>query len=340
MTFELSHVTKSFGSFTALDDVSLRIDAGELVALLGPSGCGKTTLLRVLAGLEIPDAGEVRYEDVDVTRVPAGARGVGFVFQHYALFKHMTVFENVAFGLRVRGVPKKQVTARVRDLLHRVRMDGFEDRAPAQLSGGQRQRVALARALASEPRVLLLDEPFGALDARVRQELRAWLRRLHDESKVTTVLVTHDRDDAFDVADRVVVTNSGRVAQEGAPADIFEQPSSVWVMRFLGEVNEIRADGPEVAYVRPSELDISREQGRFRARVRRVIAAGAQVRVELDLDDGAPADSGVDLQQSAVRAEALMAEIDERRARELDLRRGDTVFASPRRLRTFDSSAA
>jgi sulfate/thiosulfate transport system ATP-binding protein len=331
MSFEVQAVEKRFGSYTALAGVSLRVARGELVSLLGPSGCGKTTLLRVLAGLETVDAGTVLFDGVDVTHAPPAARLVGLVFQHYALFEHMSVFENVAFGLRVRGVPGARVRARVRELLERVRLEGFADRAPSQLSGGQRQRVALARALAAEPRILLLDEPFGALDAKVRQELRAWLRQLHDETQVTTVLVTHDREDAFEVADRVAVMNGGSIEQVGTPAEVFHHPASAWVMRFLGDVNELPSAAPDgsrgsVAYVRPHELELSRsaaDQNALGARVRRVQPAGTAVRVELEVD---------------TVARPVVAEVDERRFEELSLRLGDTVFVAPRRIRTFEAT--
>jgi sulfate transport system ATP-binding protein len=264
-----------------------------------------------------------------VTHTPAAARGVGLVFQHYALFEHMTVFENVAFGLRVRRQPKSKIVPRVKELLSRVRLEGYADRAPSQLSGGQRQRVALARALASEPRVLLLDEPFGALDARVRHELRVWLRHLHDETHVTTVLVTHDREDAFDLADRVAIMNHGRLEQVGPPAEVFRRPATEWVMRFLGDVNEVPVHGsstPAFGYARPHELDLSRspsEPPSFGARVRRVQAAGSFVRVELELDGN----------------RSVVAEVDEGRFEALALRNGDSVFVSPRQVRVFDAQA-
>ena len=328
MSFEVRGLQKRFGAYAALDGVSLLVARGELLALLGPSGCGKTTLLRVLAGLETPDAGSVLFDGVDVTRTPAAARNVGLVFQHYALFEHMTVFENIAFGLRVRGAPKARVRERVRELLHHVRLDGFADRPPSHLSGGQRQRVALARALAAEPRVLLLDEPFGALDARVKQELRLWLRRLHAETKVTTILVTHDREDAFEVADRVAVMNAGQVEQIGAPLEVFHQPASAWVMRFLGDVNEFpvvsEPGSSVVGYVRPHEIELSRyatEALSLPARVLRVQPAGASVRVEFDSD---------------ASNRTLVAEVDERRFEELALRCGDAVFLSARRVRVFE----
>jgi sulfate/thiosulfate transport system ATP-binding protein len=332
MSFEVQGVSKRFGTYTALDDVSLQVAQGELLALLGPSGCGKTTLLRILAGLEAADAGTVRFDGADVTRTPAAARNVGLVFQHYALFEHMTVFENVAFGLRVRGASKARVAERVRELLGHVRLEGFADRAPSQLSGGQRQRVALARALAAEPRVLLLDEPFGALDARVRQDLRAWLRRLHTATRVTTVLVTHDREDAFEVADRVAVMNAGRLEQVGRPVEVFHEPASAWVMRFLGDVNEFPVPSVRgstvVGYVRPHEIELSRsipDASSLAARVRRVQPAGASVRIEFEAD---------------AASTPLVAELDERRFQELALRTGDDVFLSARRVRVFDGHAS
>jgi sulfate transport system ATP-binding protein len=234
MTIELVDVAKSFGAYAALDGVSMRVARGELVALLGPSGCGKTTILRVIAGLEAPDGGRVLFDGDDATARPPGARGVGFVFQSYALFEHMSVHENVAFALRVRGERDRAVRERVERLLARVRLDGLGARRPSQLSGGQRQRVAIARALAASPGVLLLDEPFGALDAHVRAELRAWLRELHDETHTATVLVTHDREDAFAIADRVVVLHEGRVAQSATPRELEAHPASPWVAHFLG----------------------------------------------------------------------------------------------------------
>src|SRR6516225_3660280 len=281
MSILIKDLSKSFGSFSALDKVSVEIPDGELLALLGPSGSGKTTLLRIIAGLEIADAGTVLYNDEDITHRPARDRKVGFVFQHYALFRHMTVAENIGYGLKVRKTPKAQIKERVDELLKLIRLEGFGVRYPGQLSGGQRQRVALARALAAQPRVLLLDEPFGALDAKVRQELRRWLRRLHDELHVTSIFVTHDQEEAFEVADRVVVMNRGRVEQIGTPQEIFEHPANAFVMDFLGNVNVFHArlengkakvgntelpypdyphaEGRDAAvYVRPHELEIDR----------------------------------------------------------------------------------
>ena len=237
MSIRIDGVTKQFCNFRALDNVSLNVPQGSLLALLGPSGSGKTTLLRIIAGLETADSGNVFYDEQDVTSRSARDRNVGFVFQHYALFRHMNVFENVAFGLRVRKVPKAEVNRRVEELIGLVRLSGMERRLPSQLSGGQRQRVALARALAIRPQVLLLDEPFGALDAKVRQELRQWLRRLHDEIGMTTVFVTHDQEEAFEVADEVVVMNKGRIEQLGSPREVFDHPTNPFVMDFLGQVN-------------------------------------------------------------------------------------------------------
>jgi len=241
MSIDVLHVTKNFGAFRAVDNATFRARTGELVALLGPSGSGKTSLLRIIAGLELPDSGTVHFHEDDVTYRATRERNVGFVFQHYALFRHMTIFENVAFGLRVRHVPRPVADARVRELLQLVQLRGYEQHYPSQLSGGQRQRVALARALAPEPKLLLLDEPFGSLDARVRQELRAWLRRLHDEIHTTSVFVTHDQDEAFAVADRVVVIDRGRVQQVGSPRDIQHMPNNAFVADFLGITTGPRA---------------------------------------------------------------------------------------------------
>jgi len=246
MSIEARQVTKRFGSFLALDHVDLQVPSGELVALLGPSGCGKTTLLRIIAGLESPDSGELRFHGEDATALAARERGVGFVFQHYALFRHMSVFENVAFGLRVKPRRERpseaQVRAKVHELLELVQLDWLADRTPAQLSGGQRQRIALARALAVEPKVLLLDEPFGALDAKVRKELRRWLRRLHDELQMTSVFVTHDQEEALTMSDRIAVMSKGRILQVGTPNEIYERPLNRTVADFIGETNFLEAD--------------------------------------------------------------------------------------------------
>lgn len=278
-------ISKRYGDFAALDDVTLDVESGSLTALLGPSGSGKSTLLRVIAGLEVPDTGTVVLDGRDVTGVPPQARGVGFVFQHYAAFKHMTVRDNVAFGLTIRRRPKDEINATVDRLLDVVGLAGFQKRYPSQLSGGQRQRMALARALAVEPKVLLLDEPFGALDRNVRTELRAWLRRLHDEVHVTTVLVTHDQEEAMELADTIVLLNAGRIEQHGAPRDLYDRPASDFVMGFLGPV--ARVDG---GLVRPHDVTVLLEpdDGAVEAQVIRVVHLGFEVRVELELGDGAP----------------------------------------------------
>jgi sulfate/thiosulfate transport system ATP-binding protein len=277
------NVTKSFGDFTAVDDVSISVPQGSLTALLGPSGSGKSTLLRVISGLERPDAGRVVIEGKDVTGLPPQRRGIGFVFQHYAAFKHMTVEKNVAFGLEIRRRPRKETRERVNELLELVQLGGLAKRYPAQLSGGQRQRMALARALAVEPTVLLLDEPFGALDARVRKELRAWLRRLHDEVHVTTIFVTHDQEEAMELADQIVLMNDGKVEQVGGARDLYEQPENEFVMSFIGPVSHF---GEEL--VRPHDIDVRREPNGSaeRATVERVVHLGFEVRADLALEDG------------------------------------------------------
>ncbi|HST54554.1 MAG TPA: TOBE-like domain-containing protein [Solirubrobacteraceae bacterium] len=286
MAIEVHAVSKRFGSFTALENVSLTVGDGALTALLGPSGSGKSTLLRIIAGLESADSGSVVIEGHEVTSTPARTRGVGFVFQHYAPFKHMTVRHNVGFGLSVRKRPKAEIDERVRELLELVRLDGLADRYPSQLSGGQLQRMALARALAPRPEVLLLDEPFGALDAQVRSELREWLRRLHDEIHVTTIFVTHDQEEAMEVAEQIVVMNAGRIEQAGAPRELYEHPRNEFVMTFIGPVNRLGDD----AYVRPHDIQILPEPdaGSTEALVRRVVHLGFEVRVELTLNDGEP----------------------------------------------------
>jgi len=303
----LTDVKKRFGDFVAIDNVSLTVEDGSLTALLGPSGSGKSTLLRVIAGLEAPDEGTVEISGRDATRLPAQKRGIGFVFQHYAAFKHMTVRDNVAFGLKVRRRPKAEIAAKVDELLRIVGLDGYQARYPAQLSGGQRQRMALARALAVEPEVLLLDEPFGALDANVRAELRDWLRRLHDEVHVTTVLVTHDQEEAMEVADRIVVLNRGRIEQDGPPRDLYERPANAFVMGFLGPVARLGD-----TLVRPHDLRILGEprDDALEAQVARVVHLGFEVRVELELDGGEP----------------LTAQLTRDEAAELELRGGDIVW--------------
>jgi sulfate transport system ATP-binding protein len=303
----LRDVTKRFGDFVAIDNVSLAVEDGSLTALLGPSGSGKSSLLRVIAGLETPDEGTVEISGRDATRVPPQKRGIGFVFQHYAAFKHMTVRDNVAFGLKVRRRPKAEIAAKTDELLRIVGLDGYQARYPAQLSGGQRQRMALARALAVEPEVLLLDEPFGALDANVRAELREWLRRLHDEVHVTTVLVTHDQEEAMEVADRIVVLNHGRIEQDGPPRDLYERPANAFVMGFLGPVARLGD-----TLVRPHDLRILGEprDGALEAQVARVVHLGFEVRVELELDGGEP----------------LTAQLTRDEAAELELHGGDIVW--------------
>jgi sulfate transport system ATP-binding protein len=343
MTISVNHVGKRFGSFVALDDVSLDIMPRALVALLGPSGSGKTTLLRILAGLERPDSGQVVHDGDDLLGRPARERNVGLVFQHYALFRHLDVFENIAFALRVRKRPKAEVEARVNELIKLIQLDGLGRRMPSQLSGGQRQRVALARALAVAPRILLLDEPFGALDAQVRQELRRWLRRLHDEMDVTTVFVTHDQEEAFEVADQVVIMDHGRIEQVGSPAEVFDQPASDFVLRFLGQVNVLRgtvghgrarvgdvdiaapdhagADQAAKVYVRPHELDVTpgSSAGGLPAQIVRLTPLGAALRVELDAGALGP----------------LCAELDREHATALGLRVGEPVSLGLRRARVF-----
>jgi sulfate/thiosulfate transport system ATP-binding protein len=283
MAIEALNVSKRFGDFVALDDVCIRVDDGSLTALLGPSGSGKSTLLRIIAGLEIPDGGSVVIDKQDVTATPARSRGVGFVFQHYAAFKHMTVHDNVAFGLTVRKRPKSEIRPRVEELLGLVRLDGLAERYPSQLSGGQQQRMALARALAVQPKVLLLDEPFGALDAQVRGELREWLRRLHEEIHVTTIFVTHDQEEAMEVSEQIVVMNKGKIEQAGTPHELYESPRNEFVMSFIGPVNRLGD-----SFLRPHDIQILAEadgEG-IEALVQRVVHLGFEVRVELTLPDG------------------------------------------------------
>jgi sulfate transport system ATP-binding protein len=307
MAIEVRDVNKSFGKTPVLRDINVDVESGSLTALLGPSGGGKSTLLRVIAGLEVPDTGTVVISGVDATRLSPQRRNVGFVFQHYAAFKHLTVFRNVAFGLEVRKQPKDKIRARVMELLELVHLQDFAERYPGQLSGGQRQRMALARALAVEPEVLLLDEPFGALDAQVRKELRTWLRRLHDEVHVTTVFVTHDQEEAMDVAEQVAVIDGGEIAQVGTPRELYEQPASPFVMEFVGPVTRI-----DEAVVRPHDVSISNEPGAGmrEAMVQRVAHLSFEVRVELSLDDGRP----------------LWAQLTRAQADELELEPGQIVW--------------
>jgi sulfate transport system ATP-binding protein len=313
---EARHIVKRFGDFTALDDVTVEVEVGSLTALLGPSGSGKSTLLRVIAGLERPDAGQVCLEGSDVTNVAPQQRGVGFVFQHYAAFKHMTVRENVAFGLKIRRRPRAEIKRRVSELLELVQLSRLGDRYPAQLSGGQRQRMGLARALAVDPKVLLLDEPFGALDARVRKELRVWLRRLHDETHTTTVIVTHDQEEAMDVADRVVVMNAGKVEQIAPPRELYDHPANEFVMSFVGPVNRLGD-----AFIRPHDVELLVEPNGStqEAMVQRLVHLGFEVRVELVRDDG----------------EVLSAQLTREQVEALELQRGQIVYVRPTRQTTF-----
>jgi sulfate transport system ATP-binding protein len=316
----IRRVTKRFGDFVAVDDVSLAIASGSLTALLGPSGSGKSTLLRIVAGLEHPDEGDVSIHGEDATGLPPQERGVGFVFQHYAAFKHMSVRENVAFALKIRKRPRDEIRDRVGELLRLVQLEGLANRYPSQLSGGQRQRMALARALAAEPRVLLLDEPFGALDARVRKELRAWLRRLHDDVPVTTVLVTHDQEEAMDVADRVAVMNEGRVEQTGKPRDLYEHPANEFVMSFVGPAHRLGE-----AWIRPHDLEVRQEPNgsSTEAMVERVVHLGFEVRAELVLEDG----------------RRVSAQVTRNEADELELHEGQIVFVRPSRTHVFSAVA-
>jgi sulfate/thiosulfate transport system ATP-binding protein len=283
MAISIRSISKRYGTAVALDDVSLEVVPGSLTALLGPSGGGKSTLLRVVAGLEVPDSGAVEIDGADVTQVPVRNRGIGFCFQHYAPFRHMTVRKNVAFGLEVRKRPKAEIKKRVDELLELVRIDHLADRYPAQLSGGQRQRMALARALAIEPRVLLLDEPFGALDAQVRQQLRAWLRDLHESISVTTLLVTHDQEEAMEVADRLAIINEGKLEQVGTPADMYDNPANEFVMKFLGPATRLNGE-----WVRPHDLVMHHDAtlGGQPATVERVTHLGFEIRVDLRLSAG------------------------------------------------------
>jgi sulfate/thiosulfate transport system ATP-binding protein len=339
MSIEIIDINKHFGNFNALKDVSLSIPSGELVALLGPSGSGKTTLLRIIAGLETPDSGRILFNGQDTTQSHVRERKVGFVFQHYALFKHMTVFDNVAFGLNVRPretrPSKEAIRTKVNELLRLVQLEGMANRYPAQLSGGQRQRIALARALAVEPQMLLLDEPFGALDAQVRAELRRWLRKLHDEIHVTSVFVTHDQEEALEVADRIVVMNKGKIEQAGTPDQVYEHPANPFVLNFLGNVNLFHgrlhhADNPHqggnespVAYVRSHDIEIERSQldaTALKAEIKHIQKLGPAVRITLAIDGN---------------AEFVEAELTRDVFNNLGLQQGEQVFVRPRQVRVF-----
>jgi sulfate transport system ATP-binding protein len=319
VAIEARNVTKRFGDFVALDDVSISVESGSLTGLLGPSGSGKSTLLRVIAGLETPDAGAVFISGKEATALAPQKRDVGFVFQHYAPFTHMTVWDNIAFGLTIRRRPKDEVRERVAELIELVQLTGLGKRYPSQLSGGQRQRMALARALAAEPEVLLLDEPFGALDARVRKELREWLLRLHDEMHVTTIFVTHDQEEALEVADNVVVMNAGRVEQVAPPRELYDEPANAFVMCFVGPVNRIGD-----AWVRPHDVEISHEtNGAAReAQVERIVRLGFEVRVDLVRDDG----------------QRLHVQLTRHEADMLELAAGDIVYVRLRVERRFSES--
>jgi sulfate/thiosulfate transport system ATP-binding protein len=350
MSISAQNVSKKFGEFVALDSVSVECPAGQLVALLGPSGSGKTTLLRIIAGLEMADAGTVHFKDDDITRHSAKDRNVGFVFQHYALFRHMTVFENVAFGLRVRNASESKVRDRVLELLRLVRLEEKANHFPSELSGGQKQRIALIRALAPDPKVLLLDEPFGALDAKVRGELRTWLRRFHDEFHVTSIFVTHDQEEAFEVADRVVVMNKGKIEQVGSPIEVFEHPATAFVMDFLGNVNKLPVrvedgkallgetstvelpaklfsmaeNGRHHAYIRPHELDIARnaDSGNcLQAKVLHINPAGSIVKVRLMAED-----FGL----------VITVDISPDRYKSLALKAGESIYVTPRAAKVFE----
>jgi len=348
LAIAVRNLSKRFGSFQAVDGVSFEVPAGELVALLGPSGSGKSTILRIIAGLEEADSGEVELTGEDATNLPVQQRGVGFVFQHYALFRHMSIRQNIAFGLEVQKLAKPEIKRRVDELLDLVQLSGLAERYPSQLSGGQRQRVALARALAPQPKVLLLDEPFGALDSKVREELRTWLRKLHDEVHVTSLFVTHDQQEAFEVSDQLVVLNHGKVEQMGPPQTLYEHPSTPFVTEFLGSVNVLKLetvmsmdraghdepplilpgrDGPSLVYVRPHDLEITRAiNGRpaWPSTIQKLTRLGALVRLELALDDGTN----------------LLVQLTRERCLQLVLKEGESVFVTPKDMKVFHESAA
>ena len=338
MSITITNLNKQFGSYKALNDINLEVNSGELLALLGPSGCGKTSLLRIIGGLDVADSGKLLFHGEDVEQRNARERNVGFVFQHYALFRHMTVFENVAFGLRVK--PKKErhkeaeIKRRVHELLNLIQLDWLADRYPSQLSGGQRQRIALARALAVEPKILLLDEPFGALDAQVRKELRRWLRRLHDDLHITSIFVTHDQEEALEVADRVVVMNKGKIEQIGTPDEVYAAPASPFVYQFIGSVNLFHSrdhtpwaelHGEAVAYVRPHDIEISRilqNDNALQVEVKLVRIIGSVVRVEVAADGS---------------SEFIEIELSRERFDTTPLVTGDKIFIRPRQFRVFET---
>ncbi len=348
MSISVSNVSKRFGSYTALNQVNLEVPCGALVALLGPSGSGKTTLLRIIAGLETPDEGAIYFAGTDASRWDVRDRNIGFVFQHYALFRHQTIAENIGFALKMRGRPRAEIQERVHELLKLIQLEGLENRYPAQLSGGQRQRVALARALAARPSVLLLDEPFGALDARVRQELRQWLLRLHEEIHVTSVFVTHDQEEALELADKVVILNHGHIEQMGTPDEVYHEPANPFVMSFLGQVNlfqgraeagrvvlggvelpaPVGAAGTVIGYARPHQLDICRHvngQPAWPARVSRINGAGFQVRVDLLLEE------------DNRRVEVVLSP---ERFKELALNQGEAVYVKSNQMKVFEADYA
>jgi sulfate transport system ATP-binding protein len=336
MGIKIENVAKRFGTFQALEPVSLEIKTGSLVALLGPSGSGKSTLLRIIAGLETPDTGAIYLSAQDATSRKVQERGVGFVFQHYALFKHMTVRKNVAFAMEIQSWPQARIQHRVEQLLSLVQLEGLGDRYPSQLSGGQRQRVALARALAIEPQVLLLDEPFGALDAKVRKDLRDWLRRLHDEVHVTTVFVTHDQEEAMEIADEIVVMNYGKVEQIGSPAEIYENPATPFVMSFIGAVNVLSPDATwqsfphalpdsQPVFLRPHDVEIfpTTVSDGWEATVQRLVHLGWTIRLEVSLAHG----------------QSLIAHISHEQFRQLQLQPHQVIYIRPKSVRTFEPEA-
>jgi sulfate transport system ATP-binding protein len=340
MSIFVNSVYKNFGTFQALENINLEVKEGSLVALLGPSGSGKSTLLRAIAGLEAPDHGQVMINGQDTTHVDIRRRNIGFVFQHYALFKHLTIRQNVAFGLEIRQKPKHLIRQRVEELLDLVQLKGLGDRYPTQLSGGQRQRVALARALAVQPQVLLLDEPFGALDAKVRKELRAWLRRLHEEVHVTSIFVTHDQEEAMEVADEIVVMNQGRIDQVGSPAEIYDHPATPFVMNFIGEVNVLPShhslirnhtesfpqQNAHEVFVRPHDLEIQSEADEFSlpGTVKRIIYRGSDVQIEVLIDG----------------QEIVIAHLSRDRLIQLQIQVGQTIYLKPKQAKVFGANLA